>query len=92
MTLGQLAQLPVAEYNQWLAYFEIEPFGPYFEDLRAGQIAAAIYNTTQTNRVDPSELTQWNALHRRQAGGEPILHQDPEKQAAAVAAVFGFKT
>ncbi len=38
-------RIPPHEFQLWQAFFRLEPFGPAREDLRAGQIAAAAYNT-----------------------------------------------
>lgn len=32
---------------RWLAYFQLEPFGPVQEDLRSGWIASLIYNSNR---------------------------------------------
>lgn len=41
-----LRRITAAQFREWLAYFELEPFGPAREDLRAGAIAAAVYNSS----------------------------------------------
>lgn len=85
--------MPMAEYNQWVQFHEIEPFGPYFDDLRAASIAAAVYNvnrdpTKTPEPIYPSELAPWNALHRKHAAPkEPKKFSTPEQQQAAVVAL-----
>lgn len=64
--------MPMSEYQQWVQFHAIEPFGPYFDDLRYAQVAAAIYNMNRDTKahpdpVNPSALVPWNALHRRDA-------------------------
>lgn len=45
------------EFNEWIAYAEIEPFGEIREDQRAGTIAAMIYNV---NRGKSKKAIKWN--------------------------------
>lgn len=40
-----MEQMPVKLLNEWLAFSEIEPFGPLVDARRAALIAAAPYNT-----------------------------------------------
>lgn len=45
MTLGELGRrMSSAEFTGWMAYAELEPFGPLREDARAGVIAATAVN------------------------------------------------
>lgn len=45
MTVAELgSRMSSAEFTGWLAYAEMEPFGPRREDERAGVIAALIAN------------------------------------------------
>jgi len=44
---GQPQPLAESEGLYWLAYSELEPFGPVQEDFRAGQIASLIYNANR---------------------------------------------
>lgn len=41
-----LASLGPRRLAEWLAYSELEPFGPAREDLRAGLVAAVVANTS----------------------------------------------
>lgn len=46
------------EWTGWLAFAQLEPFGPLRDDLRAGAIAAAVLNAagirTTPERIFPS--------------------------------------
>lgn len=83
-----------AEYRSWVEYSNLEPFGPYYEDLRAGQIAAAICNANRDVKVRshpimPSELVRWNAFHAQACMPQkPIYFDDLEKQSAAIESLF----
>lgn len=54
-----LARHTSRELSEWMAYFELEPFGPLVEDERAGAIAATILNTTPSKSqktYQPSDI------------------------------------
>lgn len=45
MTVAELGRrMSSAEFGDWIAYAEVEPFGPLHEDERAGVIAAVLAN------------------------------------------------
>ncbi len=83
------------EYLAWVEYATVEPFGSYFDDLRAGQVAAAIYNVNRDPEKVPDpfkagEFAAWNALHRRDvAPPDPILLDSPEAQSEAIMRAMG---
>lgn len=82
--------MPMAEFNQWVEFHKIEPFGPYFDDLRSASIAAAIYNVNRNpdktpEPIYPSQLVPWNALHRQHAEPErPKEFSDAKQQELAI--------
>lgn len=39
-----LAAMPATVFAEWVAYAQLEPFGPLREDLRAGLIVASNFN------------------------------------------------
>lgn len=54
-----LARHTSRELSEWMAFFELEPFGPLVEDERAGAIAATILNTTPSKSqktYQPSDI------------------------------------
>ncbi|WP_321902091.1 phage tail assembly protein T [Paraburkholderia tropica] len=79
-----MAEVSSAEFTEWLAYSQIEHFGPLVEDLRAGVIAAAPYNVSRDRRAHPDpfgprDVIPW--LYEANRGGdEPILFDDPVAQ------------
>lgn len=85
--------MPMTEFNQWVEFHKIEPFGPYFDDLRAASMAAAIYNVNRDpaktpEPIYPSQLVPWNALHRRHAEPEkPKEFATPKDHEAALLAM-----
>lgn len=40
-----LRRMPAALLTEWMAYFQLEPFGQARADLRAGLVAAVVANT-----------------------------------------------
>lgn len=51
MTVRQLLDsLDSAELTEWMAYFNIEPFGPVQEDYRAGVLSAIAFNSVPRER------------------------------------------
>lgn len=69
-TVAELeASLSTDEFAEWMAYWQLEPFGPEIDDQRAGTIAAATYNCAMTS--DASRL-----------GWSDIFIRDPEEHAA----------
>jgi len=41
---GMLSQMSGAEFEEWRAYYRIEPFGEYRADLRSGMLASPLMN------------------------------------------------
>jgi len=37
-----------AEFSEWIAYYNLEPFGPQMDDLRAGTVAATVANVARS--------------------------------------------
>jgi hypothetical protein len=79
----------------WLAYYQIEPFGTEMDDLRAGVVAAAIYNVNRDvkKRADPfvpADVIPWMGGLSKNAEPEPILLDDVVAQSNLMrAALFG---
>ena len=42
-----LARISSQELSEWIAYADLEPFGPLQEELRAGTITATVANTAR---------------------------------------------
>ncbi|MDR5774911.1 MULTISPECIES: hypothetical protein [unclassified Caballeronia] len=89
------AEVDSAEFTQWLAYSKIEPFGTEMEDLRAGVVAAAIYNVNRSPKArpepfGPSDVIPWLGGVSKPAANEPILLPDVVAQSNLMrAALFG---
>jgi hypothetical protein len=91
-----MREIDSAEFTEWLAYYEIEPFGECFTDLRTGLITSAIYNVNRNVKAHPEAF---GALHfipwaaQRNAANEdaqPVLLPDKNAQSNLIsAALFG---
>ncbi|CAD6536410.1 hypothetical protein LMG27952_03145 [Paraburkholderia hiiakae] len=89
-----MREVSSAEFTDWIAYSQIEHFGPQIDDLRAGVIAAAIYNVNRDSKkhptpFGPSDVIPWLGLDEVKAS-QPILLDDPVAQSNLLrAALFG---
>ena len=83
------------EYADWVEFAQIEPFGPYYDDLRAAQISAVFCNVNRDPEKQPepfrsSQFAAWNALHRRNAQPQAVLaDEDPNVQTDALMNAMG---
>jgi len=84
-----------AEFTDWLSYHQIEPFGSQMDDLRAGAVTAAIYNTNRDTKkrpepFGPSDVIPWIDGLSAKPEQEPVLLDDPVAQSAMLrASLFG---
>lgn len=74
-----------AEFTEWMAFAEIEPFGSHYDDLRAGTIATMLANVNRNHekRREPwgaLDFIPWNEHHRDTESVGPVLLEDPEAQ------------
>ncbi|TGP43471.1 hypothetical protein EN871_16825 [bacterium M00.F.Ca.ET.228.01.1.1] len=89
------AEVSSAEFADWLAYHQIEPFGEQMADLRAGAITAAIYNVNRDTKrrpepFGPSDVIPWIDGLSTRLEPEPVLLDDPVAQTAMLrASIFG---
>jgi hypothetical protein len=59
------AEIGSAEFSEWMAYAELEPFGPIREDERAGVVAAVTANVYRDakRRREPFEAVDFFPRH-----------------------------
>lgn len=67
MTVRQLElQLEASELNEWMAFFNMEPWGSVREDYRAGVIASTLVNVNGGKKGGkPAEVTDFFDLYTR---------------------------
>jgi hypothetical protein len=46
-----IKQLSCSQFNEWMLYYQAEPWGEYRDELRNGKLCALIHNANFTNRV-----------------------------------------
>lgn len=87
--------MPLADYEQWKLYAQIEPFGSHYDDLRAGQVVSAVYNVNRDAKARPEpflplDFSPWNDIHKQL--NEPLIEvDDPAKRSDDIRALLGFK-
>ncbi|MDR5881122.1 DUF4035 domain-containing protein [Caballeronia sp. LZ032] len=76
------------EFADWMAFYNIEPFGERIADIRMGMLAATtanIHRDPKTKAFEPADFMPWVKQPKKE-----ILFDDPKDQARFVAlALFG---
>ena len=91
------AQLEIssAEFTEWMAYYELEPFGDLVADQRHGVASALLANVNRNSSTRPEPYSSNDFIHWRDVGGapeevEPVLLADPVAHGQLMrAALFG---
>ena len=91
------AQLEIssAEFTEWMAYYELEPFGDLVADQRHGVASALLANINRNSNTRPEPYSSNDFIHWRDVGGapaevEPVLLADPVAHGQLMrAALFG---
>lgn len=80
MPVSELLQrVSAPEMAEWLAFFDLEPFGPRMDDLRCGIVASTIANVNRgkgAKAFAPKDFTPWADDEQHYSG--------PEREARAV--------
>ena len=77
-----MREIDSREFAEWLAYSNLEPFGPEREDQRAGMIAAIIANVNRdpAKRPEPYDVedffARWDTAERKAA--EATVKETPD--------------
>ncbi|WP_250467631.1 DUF4035 domain-containing protein [Caballeronia sp. GAFFF2] len=81
-------EIDSVEFADWMAFYNIEPFGERIADIRMGMLAATtanIHRDPKTKAFEPADFMPWV-----KAPPKAVLFEDPKEQAQFVAlAVFG---
>lgn len=91
------AQLEIssAEFTEWMAYYELEPFGDLVADHRHGVASALLANINRNSNTRPEPYLSSDFIHWGNVGGssdeaEPVLLADPVAHGQLMrAALFG---
>ncbi len=84
------------EFTEWLAYYQIEPFGEQIADLRHGTACALVANINRNIEHRPEPYLADEFIHWTQSEAadseEPEQLDDPVAHSNLIkAAVFGIK-
>lgn len=59
-TVAELdASLSASELMEWMAFYELEPFGPIRDNMHAAQIASLLYNVNRRKNSTPMTVTDF---------------------------------
>ena len=93
MTVRQLLEnIDSSELTEWLAYDQIEPFGPQREDLRAGLICSTVANHSMSPPRKPHRPSDYMLFvdSKGASKSKPVLLADPRAQSDLIRqAIFG---
>ena len=87
-----LETIDSAELTEWLAYDQIEPFGPQREDLRTGLVCSTVANFSMSPPKKPHKPSDYMlfADSRGASKSKPVLLADPRAQSDLIRqAIFG---
>lgn len=59
MTIGQIDQMPSSEFTEWMAFYEIEPFGPSRDNVHSAMICSLLYNANRGKRQEALTVTDF---------------------------------
>lgn len=88
------AEIDSYEFTEWMAHYEIEPWGEIVADLRHGTATALHANLNRDAEKRPEPYRAEDFIHWRDKGAveepEPTLLDDPVAQSNLIrAAMFG---
>lgn len=84
-----------AEFTEWQAFYELEPFGDLVADQRHGVAASLLANVNRDPKARPEpyipeDFIHWRNTGREEKDEEPILLNDPVAQSNLIRAqMFG---
>lgn len=80
MTVRELlARIDSRELSEWMAYYQLEPWGTETEDLRTGLVTSAIYNVNRDPKKNRRPFSPEDFVPKRVT--EPREEQTWEEQA-----------
>ena len=88
-------QISSTEFTEWMAFYELEPFGDIIADLRHGTATALLANINRDSKARPEHYTAddfifWRREDQLEEKAAPVLLDDPVAQSKLLrAALFG---
>lgn len=90
------AQLEISslEFTEWMAFYELEPFGDKVADMRHGVATSVLANVNRNSEARPEPYKAEDFIHwgdqPEADAGEPVLLDDPVAQSNLIrATMFG---
>lgn len=84
-----LSELTAAQIAEWEAFYELEPFGPLRDDLRAGLTAAAIANRIPRFSQGGKALRPEDLFPTLRSGTRQQSREQLQRAMAGIAVAFG---
>lgn len=92
MTVGELlARISSRELGEWMAYYELEPFGEPRADLRAGIVASTVANTARDARRRARPFKPQDFMPKFAGGRREQTWQDQLRFAEMMTSALGGK-
>ncbi len=83
-------EIDSGEFAEWMAYYQIEPFGEMVADIRHGLACALLANVNRDRRTQPTPYVPEDFIPWAERDDAPVLYDDPNEQAEAmIAGLFG---
>lgn len=80
MTVSQLlATTTSAELVEWMAYYQMEPFGPERGDLQAGIVAATVANVNRDTKKQKKPYSAQDFMPKFTGGGGGKTAKSPDE-------------
>ena len=93
MPVGEmLGRMSSAEITEWLAFYQLEPFGPERGDLRAGIVAATVANVNRDAKKQKKPYSAQDFMPKFKGGAGEKGPKTPEqlrRKWEMVVAAFG---
>ena len=48
-----------SEFSEWIAFYNIHPFGDERDDMRIAQLCSLIFNITRSKKQTATKITDW---------------------------------
>ena len=81
-----LARMGSDEFSEWLAFYQLEPFGDYRADYRSGVVASTFANAHRAKDASPFRPEDFMPFMEKQA-----IQQDVGLNVARFKAMFAHK-
>lgn len=74
-----LSQMPESQFIEWLAYYQIEPFGILAEDLISAHGKALYANSNLRRGKTPKKTKDYMVFREKELDASELFEQDDEE-------------